>query len=494
MTEESADYYDWTTTMAPERPWRHDYSQTLVMKIVLGTCYGAERTKEVHATFESALDIICRLDTLTLGVPKIVYLVGWQFSGHDSGYPSWATVNEDLKRSEDAEAAESLRWLIRAARTFNTTVSLHINMIDAYRDSPLWAEYEAADVVLKDLAGRPIPGETFDGMTSYQLSYAREWELGLAQRRIDDLLELLPELREGGTIHIDAFHSIQPVRPDDEESSPYLGLTIGDEIRAQRRIFRYWRTQGLDVTAEGAKYALRRDPFIGLQPMAWHFIGQNFLDEPWPERPALSYFNGFPASLYCGTPMQAEREIKVDPKNLDGLLGQFCTAVLPWYYDNNPAPKADEGLWSRGQDIFLPALWQPDTVVAYSTHGYGTRAWRLPDSWAGRPVSVSRLAVVPTPVYEGPINGTDLKLGLSAGEAAVIKARPGNRGLERQVTQEAARPSVGRNADRQRIFRAPLRNGIVRDYESRYGRGRRTRRRERRHGEPRRQRPAGCFR
>ena len=80
----SGDYYDWRKTGQPERPWFHKYDQSLVMKIFL-----AERTDEgrgcrVHLTFEQALEVIERLDRITCGAPKIVYLVGWQFNGHDS--------------------------------------------------------------------------------------------------------------------------------------------------------------------------------------------------------------------------------------------------------------------------------------------------------------------------------------------------------------------------------------------------------------------------
>lgn len=33
------------------------------------------------------------------------------------------------------------RWLIREARAYNTTISLHINMVDAFEESPLWDTY-----------------------------------------------------------------------------------------------------------------------------------------------------------------------------------------------------------------------------------------------------------------------------------------------------------------------------------------------------------------
>jgi len=209
----SGDYCDWRKTGQPERPWFHKYDQSLVMKIFL-----AERTDEgrgcrVHLTFEQALEVIERLDRITCGAPKIVYLVGWQFNGHDSKYPAWSEVNHRLKRAQDPTALESLKWLMREGRRHHTTVSLHINALDAYQDSPLWQEYVDKDIIAKGKSGAPLKGIVWNGQQSYPLSYAREWETGCAKRRIDGLLKMLPELKEAHTIHIDAFHTYPPIPP-----------------------------------------------------------------------------------------------------------------------------------------------------------------------------------------------------------------------------------------------------------------------------------------
>lgn len=121
--------YDWTKTHAPEQPWLIDYDRTLVMKIFLASKADGGMGCTVHLNFEEALDVIRRLDVITCGVPKVVYLVGWQFNGHDSKYPALSEVNARLKWKDDATAVESLRWLIRAGRRYNTTISLHINML-----------------------------------------------------------------------------------------------------------------------------------------------------------------------------------------------------------------------------------------------------------------------------------------------------------------------------------------------------------------------------
>jgi hypothetical protein len=433
--EVSGQWYDWSKTFQPEQPWRHAYSQTLVMKIFLCRRDSTGHVARVYLTFEQALDVIRKLDNVTLGIPKIVYLVGWQFTGHDSGYPAWNVINARLKRREDRDALQSLKWLMNEAKRYHTTVSLHINMFDAYKDSPLWDLYDKNNIILKDSSGKPIEGEVFDGVQSYQISYAQEWKLGLAQKRIDALLEILPELKEAGTIHLDAFHSVQPLRPamqpvlqgNDRLSSPYLGLTINDEISAQRKILRYWRSRGLDVTAEDDTNHLKPDPFIGLQPMAWGFDLGHFVAFDWEHKPTI--FFGLPVTLYTGTPMHAEREIRRDPKHLTGLAQEFCEKVVPWYYSNNTVAKEDGFSWTPNEyGVFVPALWRPSTIVVCVPVGMGPNfrsamSWRLPKSWGKLAVvKVSRVTVDGLkPVRQLGVRSGVVEIPIGAGDVFAIE-------------------------------------------------------------------------
>ena len=66
------------------------------------------------------------------------------------------------------------------------------------------------------------------------------WKTGLAQKRIDGIIEMVPELVEGKTIHIDAFLGARPLARE-EPISPYLGYTKEEECATQRKIYRYWR-------------------------------------------------------------------------------------------------------------------------------------------------------------------------------------------------------------------------------------------------------------
>lgn len=183
--------YDWKKTKQPERPYMHAYHQTLVMKIFLASKQ-PDGGCDVELDFEQALAVIKRLDNITLGMPKIVYLVGWQHNGHDAKYPDWSVVNPRLKRQQDATALDSLKWLMSEGFNHHTTVSLHLNMFDAYADSPLWETYLKNDIIAKDRNGVLIKGELHGAGTgpdsqSYYISYARDWDTGFAKSRTTTL-------------------------------------------------------------------------------------------------------------------------------------------------------------------------------------------------------------------------------------------------------------------------------------------------------------------
>jgi len=351
---------------------------------------------------------------------KFVYLVGWQYNGHDSKYPALGEVNQALKREQDPTALESLQWLIREAKAYNTTVSLHINMIDAYEESPLWKEYFDNDIIAKDKEGKPIKGEDF-GLQSYQISYAQEWKTGYAQKRIDGLIKMIPELKEGGTIHIDAFHSMQPVRPN-EPISPYLGFTTEDEIGAQRKIMRYWRNYGIDVTAEGYMDGLRKDPFIGLQAMAWWYRENSFVNDQWVGKP--QNFVSLPAQFSAFTPMHAEEEIKKDTENRSGLLEQFCLKVVPWYYKRNVDTSVSGDVIMTADEVICPVLWKDKALVAYSKRNINGKVIHLPSLWLGvKEVELSELTKDgPKPLKKQEVTDGVLTLDIQAGKPVIITA------------------------------------------------------------------------
>lgn len=248
--------------------FQHDYSRTWVSKMFLSM---PDKTggSNVSITFEKALDLIKQTDQLTLGIPKIIYLVGWQYNGHDDKYPAFFEVNPALKRDIDLTALESLRWLIREAHKYNTVVSLHINMTDAYEDSPLWPQYVEKDLISKNKNGElKVIGE-YNGRKAYQVNYRNEWNAGYTQMRIDRLVDMIPELKESATIHSDAWFA---------RSSEGHNETQVMEAVYQQKTALYWKAKGLDVTTE-----FYLDYLLGYVPFIYHFNGfsqQDYLDTP----------------------------------------------------------------------------------------------------------------------------------------------------------------------------------------------------------------------
>lgn len=394
------------------RPFYREYHQTLVLKI-----WNLSRGENVvpACTFEETLEVIRKTDNLTRGIPKILYLEGWQKGGFDNLFPAWNMVDPRLKRNEDETALESLRWLIREAKKYNTTVSLHIDMVQAYPDSPLWDEYVKKDVVGRDANGKII----LIGGRLNHTSYTREWEEGLAQKRIDQLIEMVPELKDGHTIHVDNL--ITYWRPENRPLSPWHakpengGIDMYKETETIRKIFKYWRDRGFDVTGEGILWAHPPgEGFYGLQGYSWWARGTDHsmqVPERLSARGATERTQGGSAKMgdyRVGSSMHGEEIWLKDKENLSGFLEQFCTMSLPWYYlsqhdrialidgivyysdgltagdfNGKKTIKKGDYVLVENDNVFVEAMWKEKEIIAYSKDGYSNKQWMMPQSWKG---------------------------------------------------------------------------------------------------------------
>jgi len=448
-------------------PFYRDYHQTLVLKLFLGMEGEPveriakepmfQKPHDVICTFEEALEVIRKTDNLTRGIPKIIYLVGWQKGGHDHGYPAWNEVNPRMKRKQDATALQSLRWLIREARKFNTTVSLHINMTDAYKQSPLWDEYAAKDCFAKDSSGQPLSlGIQMKGEDMYNVVYPKEWEAGLAQRRIDGLIQMIPELKEGHTIHIDVFianreggRPISPWHAKPENG----GLTPDKYVETQRKIFHYWRDRGFDVTGEGIFWAHPPgEGFTGLQAMSWWYPSDTGYQMQIPEclMARGRTDRGSDGDFRFGSSMHGEEIYIQDKENMPGFLGMFCRTTLPWHYlsrlerkkfENNVLYYSDgvvarteggkriirkgEFVLREDDHLFVPALWNEKEIIAYSRPGYENKSWRLPDDWRDvKSVDLYKITLEGCVPLKKRVPVTDGKLVLSLGKDEAVSIVP----------------------------------------------------------------------
>ncbi len=314
----SGEKYDWKQTLKPERPYIHDYTKALTYKLYLASVNETLDGTDVVMNFEQALEKIILIDKMTKGMPKIVYLVGWQFYGHDSKYPAWNGVNEALKREQDATAYDSLLWIMNEGYKYNTTVSLHINIQDAYTDSPLWDEYVENDLLSKNADGSILKGGFWANQQAYIVSYKQEWDKGFLKKKIDNFCEFLP-IQKAGTIHIDAMHA---------EADVGHGFTLEEVQETRNKVVRYWRDLGVDVTTEFLYYETpdwseKVEQLVGLMPLTYHF-SQNLED-----------YIARPASLICGI-MSSKRFKEGISDQMNKLFGSgfniegICLDAVTW--------------------------------------------------------------------------------------------------------------------------------------------------------------------
>jgi hypothetical protein len=388
-------------------PYRYEYDQTLVYKIGVDYCPASGSIKLNAA---QVLNIIRKINNISRGIPKIVYLVGWQYRGHDTGYPSFNKVNEALKNPGDTSALESLRWVIKKAPKYNTLVSLHVNFSDVYlNDNPLGPVYKDRDIIVRWSNGDYHEGYNWCDHMAYRASNYRNWHQGTFQNeQIKPLFELIPELLETGSLHPDAWYNT---------SDPYYGISDEEDCMAMREMTVWIRQKyNVDITTEFDRRRPNGVDFVLFHPLLW----QIEWDERTPPDPMKipSYFQtGANAktwssdaetvqSKFFGEIGDYEGIIKTDSANITGAIKEFATRTLPWYFlnrklrisfDGNAARftdnitstypgkytiKSESSYLQDGDDVFIPALWKPGKeIIAYSTIGYKKRNWQLPGNW-----------------------------------------------------------------------------------------------------------------
>ena len=376
------------------KKFNYDYSRTMMMKIGVAVPDNKGGSKVIN-TFDEILEIIKRTDIITAGAPKIIYLVGWQYLGHDDRYPEFFEVNRFAAGTETAEEArEKLIWLIREAKKYHTVVSLHVNFSDAYEESGLWEEYIKNGLIVKNFKGEPKVTGVWNSRKAYQVLFSREYESGYFQRRADRLLSLLP-FDEIGTLHADAFFV-----------NYGKGVSIRREKKYRRRMIEYFAERGVDITSEfiyrerafGLRSQWGKSDIIGYIPAVWNLrmTQKDFLRYP----PSLLAGGRLTKGLQWDMGLEKLFYGNIHGEDIFGkenwekqLLKEFALVNVPYFYLNSFERKRVTGLFSNrtahfSQDVksyikdekitkdneilkekgtfCLPAVWLRDTLFAYS--------------------------------------------------------------------------------------------------------------------------------
>ncbi|WP_139991326.1 endo-alpha-N-acetylgalactosaminidase family protein [Paenibacillus paridis] len=249
-----ADECDYQLWMNRQFPDAHPmYKEAIWYKV-----FNAEKKRGVLTSFKEMLEIIRQIHHITGGMPQIAYMTGWQFDGHDTGYPSINRVNPKLAENPDRAQEELLELVRRAREEYNCIVSYHINLDDAYRDTPDWSP----DIISHDPDGaKRIWIDTKEGHRAYHISHTKDVESGKVFERIDQFLQTVPVHR---TVHIDAFRNTNASWEEDGYIGPVEELVCG-----MKPIIAYFNERGIDVTTEGQNGMPIEDG--GLFSAYWHY-------------------------------------------------------------------------------------------------------------------------------------------------------------------------------------------------------------------------------
>ena len=138
-------------------------------------------TTDENITFDEVLERIKALALQTDSAASIIYLLGWQYKGHDTGYPSVDKVNEALG------GYDKLVNLIKEAKKYNVNVTFYDNYDDSYPINPGWDP----DVICMDPNGNLMRGGAWDGEQSYLIS-SYKYALKSGLKRVRFTLDRYP--------------------------------------------------------------------------------------------------------------------------------------------------------------------------------------------------------------------------------------------------------------------------------------------------------------
>jgi hypothetical protein len=398
-----SDYHLWLNRSFPS-------PDPLYKKSVWYKVFNAKRLGDVSTTFKQTLEIIEAIHHVTDHLPQVAYLTGWQYDGHDTGFPSHDKLNPVLGTRED------LLELVRVAKErFNCVISYHANVDDAYQLYPGWDE----GILCRDVDGKIQPYMVFDERQSYHICHTKDVESGKIFKRLDAMLKLIPVEK---TIHLDAFRYSNHSWDGDQFIGSMEELACGVQP-----ILAYFKAHGIDVSLEALNNWACDGP--GMFSAVWH------LDEWWK----LQIYHGkilgggrYRAIGGWGLGMainndfdfamlQNDWPVILDYLYLGTLLYHFYLereivemsappGQLRWRFNDGVQVELEERkerlqvTWgdltiASGHDRFIPLK---GAIYVYSRDG-GEKTWKLPADWRGVPleiVGLSRSGRQPAPPHK----------------------------------------------------------------------------------------------
>jgi hypothetical protein len=373
-------------------------------------------------SFAEALEIVRAVAKVTGNARQRVALIGWQFTGHDTGYPALNQVNERIG------GAAALKKLIKDAAQYNANIEFHINLDDAYPDNPLFD----ASVLQFNREGKPyVWSHQFEGgPPDYRISLTKQFRSGYFQRRVESLLNTVP-VKEG--IRLDTF------RTCDISVGPGEDIGIVSETVYGGKILDWFIQRGIAPLTEGPvdayfgklegmqhRFAIA-DPFqlvmmqgkiygggkysegVG-QTLGWSMnlgyafretnaLGGLHLDKYSEGDIADTYYLGNLTQSYLtkkdliwlGTEKVGEKQVEKDGKTItvprNNYIARFSDGTVSTVLDDGSWTVVDHNFKSvDGQRRVIPI--GDNEIVLYSVDG-GAVEWTLPSQWAKARISAT---------------------------------------------------------------------------------------------------------
>jgi hypothetical protein len=295
------------------------YADKLVYKIFLD-----EPGQKDITTFPEAQELFTKIAHLTDFAPQIVYLVGWQYTGHDTGYPSVDKVNEKLG------GHKSLVKMMEEAAKFNVVVSFHDNYDDTYMANPGWDP----ETVSRDTEGHLMAAGVWNSGQCYLISnYKYAIKSGL--ERVRDTLRRYPIKI---SYHIDVLSgSFKGGRRYD--FNPESPVAAKKNLEGKFMIIDEFNKHGVDVTTEDFSSL-----FVG--KVSWFLnlcVRDNVYYRNEEEIPLIPFIyhskvsfggiggegkSGIMKSLLYGA--ASFRSLRAPFRSMHNITDRFFLVVLPW--------------------------------------------------------------------------------------------------------------------------------------------------------------------
>lgn len=376
----------------------------------------------VITSFAEALDIVRAVAKVTGNAKQRVTLVGWQFTGHDTGYPALNRVNER------AGGAGALRKLVKDAAQYNTNIEYHINLDDAYPNNPLFDP----SVLQFNREGKPYAWSyQFDGgPPDYRISLTKQFRSGYFQRRMKSFFDTVSV---SGGIRLDTFRncdiSVGPGEDIGIVSETVYGAKILDWFTAhdivpltegpvdawygkleavQHRFvisdpFQLMMMQGKlyggGRSSEGVGQALGWSMNLGYAFRETNALGGAHFDKYNEANIADMYYLGNLTQSYLlkkdliwlGVEKVGEKQVEKNGKTItvprNNYIARFSDGTISTVHDDGSWTVVDHDFKSvDGQRRVIPI--GDKKIVLYSVDG-STTDWTLPEHWARAHISAT---------------------------------------------------------------------------------------------------------